>query len=533
MFNISIKRYLKEARAEETRKSSVDQPKVRIGSGAGNEVQLEGAGISINHAVIEKADGDTYLITDLDSTDGTYVNNKLVVGKEQLSDQDQIKIGLYSLIFTLPVSSEESANIVISEAVTADESVDQEASVKHGDIKYVSRFKLSNRIFSIASLSILGVIFMTVLSIYFFNEDDQETYSPGPLSSAHTQFNDKCGECHTAAWDTVPDNACLNCHEVNVHNKNENFTPQCVSCHVEHQGNTMLALIADRECTQCHSELVTVNFIPSSAYERHIDGFESGHPEFAVLVRTANGKGEISRVRLNDKENLRDNTPIKLNHKVHLKAGLKGSKGPENLKCESCHRVDETGEYTLPIEYERDCSRCHTLEFDIRFAELTVPHESPDEVIEFLNKTYSSYAVEKNIGDIRNWVSDRVGETSDSLFRTKCAECHILEDATQINSPPRVLSPEIPTRWFPHGNFDHELHVKNLDLKCDACHNAKGSEMTADVLMPSINACRECHSSNGGAITDCVLCHNYHERDESDGIEGTKGIDDLKDRDER
>ena len=94
MFDISIKRYLKDARAEETMKLNVDESKVRIGTGTGNEIQLEGAGISINHAVIEEEGDNTCWITDLGSSDGTFVNNKLISERQQISGQDEIKIGL-------------------------------------------------------------------------------------------------------------------------------------------------------------------------------------------------------------------------------------------------------------------------------------------------------------------------------------------------------------------------------------------------------------------------------------------------------
>ncbi len=536
MFDISIKRYLKEARAEETKKINVDQAKVRIGSGAGNEIELAGVGISINHAVIEKSEDNTYWITDLGSSQGTFVNNVLISGKEQLSDRDEIKIGLYNFSLSLPASADENAEVIVTETQIAEDSGDVEAPVSAtGPVIYVSKFKLSNRIISITSLSVIGVILMILLSIYWFGEDDQTAYTPGPLSRVHSKFNDDCAECHTVAWNTVPDGECLSCHKVNPHNRNENFTPECVTCHLEHHGNTVLTEVRDTECTQCHADLVTVNFVPSEIYARNIDGFDSDHPEFAVNVR---GKGENSaahRVRLSDKNNLSDNTPIMLNHSVHLKEGLLGSEGFVNLNCENCHHFDSGGEYAMAIEYERDCSRCHTLEFDIRFGDLVVPHSSTEEVVDFLSSTYTKYAVDKNtvwtrspnIDDVRGWASARVKETSGSLFRTKCAECHILEDAVPNNGVMRVLEPDIPLRWLPHANFDHELHVKQLDLRCDSCHDASNSVTTTDVLIPSIKKCQQCHSSDGGAITDCVLCHNYHERDEADQIEGTKTIKEV------
>ena len=46
----------------------------RIGSGKGNDAVLKAKTVSSNHAKIEK-DGNDYYISDLNSTNSTYVNN--------------------------------------------------------------------------------------------------------------------------------------------------------------------------------------------------------------------------------------------------------------------------------------------------------------------------------------------------------------------------------------------------------------------------------------------------------------------------
>src|SRR3972149_6825545 len=250
-FNIVIKRYIKEARAEETRRIKVEGSKVNIGTGAGNEIQLEGVGVSIKHAIVEKSDDNTYWLNDLD-TDGTYINNNLVSKRCQLSNQDEIKIGSYSLVTTIPNSPEEPATLLI------------------------------------------------------------------------TQLAGKEEDTKSLAEKKIP------------HNENQIRTPNCTQCHFEHKGNALLAAIEDRFCTQCHSDLKVKGYIPSSTYETETLSFESGHPEFAVAVRLSEQNGKMVRVRLADNNNLKDNTPIKLNHKVHLKPNLRGPDGPENLRCENC-----------------------------------------------------------------------------------------------------------------------------------------------------------------------------------------------------
>lgn len=535
-FNIIVKRYIREARAEETRRIKVEGSKVNIGTGAGNEIHLEGLGVSIKHAIIEKSDDNTYWLNDLD-TDGTYVNNNLVSKRCQLSNQDEIKIGSYSLVITIPNSPEEPATVLITQLAGKEEdtkSLDEKKIEEK--IKYVSGYKLSTGLFTKARLSLLGVVLLTGLTVFWIAGKDKAALSPGVLSNAHTQFNNKCSKCHTVAWQTVPDKTCLECHKTNPHNENELFTPNCVQCHPEHMGNPRLADIDNKFCIQCHSDLKLKDYIPSSTYETQILSFNTGHPEFAVEIRLAEQNGDIIRVRFNDKDNLKDNTPIKLNHKLHLKPNLRGPNGPENLRCETCHQVDTNGEYTFPIEYEKDCARCHPLEFDPRFGNKVIPHEAPAMVREFLQKSYTQYAINNsnrlglgNANAVKQWVSLSVKDAEDVIFRKKCTECHTIEEDNLLDGGlPKIAEPKIPLRWLPHSTFDHELHVKNLGLKCSSCHEAEKSEMTTNVLMPSINQCQECHSPEGGAKTECVLCHLYHQRKETAAMEGSKSIKEIR-----
>ena len=540
-YNILFKRYLKDERAEETIKLEVEGHTIHIGTGAGNEIQLEGIGIATNHALIERTEDITYWITDLQSSEGTYVNNNRVKDKYKLSDNDKIDIANYTITISIPDEADEIPTILITqkEEDTESETDEDDKDRIKQSIKYVSRYKLSEGIFTKTRLSVLFVSLLIIITVYWIVGKDGTSFSPGELSSAHTQFNDKCDKCHTVAFNIVPDKNCLDCHEDNPHNLNisEDFNFNCVDCHKEHHGMTILANLENNVCTQCHSDLIIKGNKPSKIYERHITDFEKDHPEFAVFVKPTEQNEKPYRIRLSDKNNLSDNTPIKLNHKIHLEPGIDGYDGPENLNCESCHIIDEVGEYFLQINYENNCSRCHTLVFDnVRFINQTVPHENPKIVRDSLQKFYSEYSLQKLVklgystDSIIQWVSQKAGESEDILFRTKCAECHTIIYPKIANELPEIINPNIPIRWFPHGKFDHELHAKNLSLSCESCHmGVLTSESTTDVLLPSINKCIKCHSSKGGAKTECVTCHQYHERKESKIIEGTKTIKDILD----
>jgi two-component system, cell cycle response regulator len=83
--------YSSDPRVFGTRHVLDDHP-VLMGRGAENTLVLEGDSISRRHARIERR-ANSYNVVDLQSTNGTYVNDELIDGQCQLRKGDQIKIG--------------------------------------------------------------------------------------------------------------------------------------------------------------------------------------------------------------------------------------------------------------------------------------------------------------------------------------------------------------------------------------------------------------------------------------------------------
>jgi hypothetical protein len=103
-----------------------------------------------------------------------------------------------------------------------------------------------------------------------------------------------------------------------------------------------------------------------------------------------------------------------------------------------------------------------------------------------------------------------VADAEKELFagRQGCKYCHTLEEGEQ--GLPKIVPPKIPNRWLPQSAFSHRVH---RPLDCVACHaGAPKSIETADVLMPKLGVCQDCHKAGGGARDDCVECHLYHDR---------------------
>ncbi len=385
---------------------------------------------------------------------------------------------------------------------------------------------------------------------------DQRMYNSGPLSVRHAVFGAQCEACHVKPEGSrfflrTTDKACLACHDGPTHHDSQVFTPECVSCHVEHKGHVVLADLSDQHCTRCHDDLTVKQ--GSLQIEARVSNFGVVHPEFAILRSGA-----------------RDSAQVKLNHEVHLKAGLRGPNGPVQMVCGGCHRAGSAraawpygqpgastsapvpyvrGAYMNRIVYADQCVGCHPLGFDARTTQ-AVPHDKPEVVRAFLRLFYLDYAAAhpddlhgepEDGGGLRRgrdddetpaappeqWIAAQIEAAETLLYRTKskgCQYCHVMEDGSDAGGLPHVAATGIPARWFAHATFDHRTH---RELRCVACHEkAAASRDTADVLLPGINSCRKCHEA-GGARMSCVECHRYHDKTRERDPNGPLTIEQL------
>lgn len=75
----------------------LDRPEVTVGRDEGADIQIDNLGISRNHCQLARGPNG-FLVRDLQSSNGTYVNGKRIT-EHQLSTNDQILIGKYTLVF--------------------------------------------------------------------------------------------------------------------------------------------------------------------------------------------------------------------------------------------------------------------------------------------------------------------------------------------------------------------------------------------------------------------------------------------------
>ncbi len=404
-----------------------------------------------------------------------------------------------------------------------------------------------------------------LLLVWSFWPRKSVIYQAGPVADAHIFFNEACRACHQGPFQTaerlipgrtphpVPDSACRECHPGSLHNDNQPEVPHCVACHREHRGTDGLVHVVDSRCTDCHADLARHDKRQPPAYE-NVTGFD-GHPDFAIW-RVASP---------------RDSTQLHFNHQVHLAAeGILTTGGQrEHLDCANCHLLDPRGRYYLPVNYQRDCSRCHVLAVQLavepvdqqtrqvveRFNQSPAPHEPPsvvratlrDRLMHLLDTRPKALAEltappagripappapEAAPKDRLDALQRYLREVERPLFDGAggCRYCHVTKDgmpaAQAPDRVPQILQTGIPQdvvrRWLPHGEFDHNSHRL---LACTECHAASESKTVSDLLMPHIDSCKRCHNAQIGVRSGCSDCHRYHDRALEAVWKGTQTID--------
>ena len=142
--------------------------------------------------------------------------------------------------------------------------------------KQTRRFK-SAMTWGIWILLTVGLI--TYFSLKLFNNDQpDEVFLVGDITSGHHQIGVSCTACHTDSFggDDIIQGACMNCHGAELeashdsHPKSKFTDPrnanrieiidarECVSCHTEHQpeiAGVMGLTLPEDFCMECHSDI--------------------------------------------------------------------------------------------------------------------------------------------------------------------------------------------------------------------------------------------------------------------------------------
>jgi len=415
---------------------------------------------------------------------------------------------------------------------------------------------------------------------------DHRVYSSGRLSEPHAVLEKECAACHLRQAGQfsakVADSACLACHDGPAHHAKAKKSLACGTCHGEHRGRINISAVSNQSCAECHMHLNSVSSKP--LYTGYIGTFKNTHPEFAAL-------------RLFGGQRPRDPCTIKLNHAIHLKSIRRGpTDSLVQLECRDCHRPESVSadwtygdekyaaakhsysdsyqeespiakeretfrkpssgrELMAPVKFANACAGCHLLTFDKRFDE-GVPHDKTEVVHAFLIKSFSKY-IARHPGEMRvardpkrdltgkpippevrvltpiQWVTERVADAEELLWRKTCKQCHdprfrnkdSLMRIAQLTSDkklaekiaaaarttlPFIAPADVTLQWMPHAKFDHSKHE---GFTCVSCHaKALTSTESSDILLPGIETCKKCHAPGPEhAESRCFECHTYHD----------------------
>ncbi len=369
---------------------------------------------------------------------------------------------------------------------------------------------------------------------------DDGLWLAGPVHTAHSATRTECDTCHVSLFRRVPDAACQECHAVSRHVAE---TPhavlgdaRCASCHLEHNEPQELVKQHQGLCADCHEDL------PGDVPLQDAADFLDAHPDFRVSLlmpeSLADGSVEWNVEHVTLAESLTaERSNLRFDHAVHLdESGIVTPEGRRVVGCVDCHQPEPGGARMRPISMDEHCSSCHTLTFDAEDPTRTVPHGDPEGVVQALIEYYSARLLGTD-PDAQEQRLRRPGQTltradrdrvaaearvqamsvAEDLFeRRACVNCHEVSDVDSDEMPWRVEPVRLTSSFFPHANFTHAAHDTEA-TGCDSCHNASASSSSADVLIPGIASCRDCHGSAVSRRNDasqipstCVMCHSFH-----------------------
>ena len=122
-----------------TQQTQVTGNSLEIGRGSGNALLLDDLHISLRHAVIDYVDG-RYVIKDLDSRGGTYVNHR-AVRMQPLANGDVVHIGNFNLRLGVPSDAGPLTIDVMREGT-------EEVAENAAPVSYLSHYRLSDSLFT-------------------------------------------------------------------------------------------------------------------------------------------------------------------------------------------------------------------------------------------------------------------------------------------------------------------------------------------------------------------------------------------------
>ncbi len=541
-----------------SRDTRIDGAPIRLGRGADVEIFLNDPRALLHQATIEERDGGVYL--DAAGRGNVKIDGHLVTSG-RINVGDKFEVGPYALELIAAPDDSDADYLITLELVHVLENVRD--SLSERSTLSVEDLGIRAKPWAIGLGILIAILFLAIPLIEHFSGEanrvalevdgprtvkeirdanhNNESLLPvsmrqfwqaGHLSSSHQILGVDCSACHQEPFKQVSNETCSSCHtEAHEHVDVDQFPDasigdaSCQGCHKEHEGSEGLVPNSDSFCSDCHGDIASVTGGQSEL--KNIVSFEDHGPFY-----------------YENAEN-RPKSGLKFSHKQHLvEEGMKmpdGAIGERRvLNCDSCHKADVTGTVMAQPEFEVVCADCHSLRFEPNAPDRMIPHEEVEIAKQYVRDAYASIAlyggfkpqkgeqvpsvvrripgskvtnVQKKEG--RKWAEAKANEVIGGHFGKKlCGECHeIIEDK---NDPLNWSLVDIPkeTAYLEKGQFNHAPHKTSA---CVECHSADQSETADDLLLPSINTCKDCHGGEHGSLvpTTCTSCHGFHKEEKT------------------
>lgn len=519
------------------KESVVSGGEIKIGRDASCDIRLFDDQVAPLHATLKQSkDGALYLESGGDASfriDGSDQQISLLL------PGDRVEIGPY-LLTVDPASVGD--NIALSVEALLPPPEHSESLVVSNEALSIADLQLSKRKWAYrlaAAVSFLFILLPVLPSLSSAMDKWQaklpvtltDSWSAGPLAGGHSAFGRQCSTCHQHAFRSVPDEACTGCHKsMQPHFKNDELharlfkDTRCTTCHVDHQGGTGLIKRDSARCVACHGDIKSKDALTKLS---DVHDFSTDHPPFRISLRNSNDQHTVERVPQNQKDKVQEKSGLKFSHKVHLdKKGIATPGGDIVMKCADCHQVDAAGTHFEPMTMKKSCqqSGCHGLDF-MSPVEGNVPHGSEREAMNRIREYFAKSVADSNSVECERTNGNALqlalscvyklarDNAAASLFVADagCGECHVLAETGEQEVPWKVERLNINLNWFAKSVFPHARHST---VECVSCHDKLNSQTSADIAMPDIAKCRECHtgehSARGKVKSACSTCHQFH-----------------------
>ncbi|HUW26226.1 MAG TPA: cytochrome c3 family protein [Gallionella sp.] len=525
------------------KETAISGESIQIGRSALCKIHLLDHRVNSLHATIKRTeDGNLYIEAEKDATmsiDGFTGNSA------PLSPGMRVEIGPYLLVVE---SQQDGHDIALSVEMTQPLSELATAKAYRNAPVTLAGSGLSKRKWSFILAT--GILFLFLLLPLLPSTSPAldkwqatlpitftESWNPGPLSGGHGIFGAKCSTCHQRAFQAVSNDACTACHKhVAKHLATDDphtdifKNMHCTDCHLDHRGKAGLVLHDQSACVACHGNIKNKKTNTALA---NVHDFEKDHPPFRIALQ---GDESITRVRQDEKSALVEKPRLKYSHRVHLDAkGVSSPLGRIVMACRDCHHLDKTGAHFKPMSMQETCqqSRCHKLYFTEPIEGLA-PHGSEREVMNKLREYYIQWLTDsttknmaacaqtnspvnavKRVLECANDLAQKNAATT--LFKEdgedlECVLCHEISKTENRDVPWKIKPLRISRDFQPGAVFPHSKHDT---VNCTECHDKVNSKISADVAMPAIKKCRECHVGNrparGKIRSTCDSCHRFHQ----------------------